>query len=163
MDLSGATVAELNAELLGRTASLQSLDRLFVLPEWVSDPELREAYEIIVARLRNEIEHVPLSTLQQLRVERIAFNYIVLKFRESLAANDFAFAEHLKDWNTYWAQITREFDTVARAWKPTEKEAIMAVVRSAVGEILATVQDTEIRNDLIQRFVATFERAGLTK
>jgi hypothetical protein len=162
MDLSAATVAELNAELIRRTAGVDSLDALFELPDWIDDPQLCNAYEIIVARLRREIEHVPLNTLQQLRIERIAFNYITLKFRESRAASEFAFAEQLKDWNTYWAAITREFDAVLKAWKPREQDAIMSVVKAAVAEIIATVPDTSIRNELVSRFTSTFQRAGLT-
>jgi hypothetical protein len=163
MDLSGASLAELNAELIKRTAAVDSLDRLFQLPEWVGDPELRHSYEVIVARLRRETEHLPLNTLQQLRIERIVFNYIVLKFRESQAASEFAFAENLKDWNTYWAAITREFDAVLKAWQPKEQDAIMAMVRSAVAEVIATVEDTGVRNDLVRRFPDTFIRMGLTK
>jgi hypothetical protein len=162
MDLTGATIAELNAELIGRTGSIQSLDPLFTLPDWINDPVLRNQYEIIVARLRREIEHLPLNTIQQLRIERIAFNYIVLKYRENNLNSDHSFADTVKDWNTYWAAITRELDVVLRAWKPKEQDAVMSVVKAAVSEILATVQDTETRNDLIRRFVDTFTRAGLT-
>jgi hypothetical protein len=162
MDLSAATVAELNAELIRRTAGVDSLDALFELPDWINDPQLCNAYEIIVARLRREIEHVPLNTVQQLRIERIAFNYITLKFREKNAASEFAFAEHLKDWSTYWAAISRDFDAVLKAWKPKEMDAIMAVVKNAVAEVIATVEDPKVRNDLVLRFPATFERAGLS-
>jgi hypothetical protein len=163
MDLSGASLAELNSELVRRTAAVDSLDSLFKLPDWVLDPELRNAYEIIIARLRRETEHVPLNTLQQLRIERIAFNYIVLKYRESAAAGDFAFAENLKEWNTYWAQITREFDAVLKAWAPKEQDAIMAMVKAAIAEVIATVEDTGVRNDLVRRFPDTFSRMGLSK
>lgn len=163
MDLSGAGTDELNAELLRRTGSVDSLDPLFALPGWVDDPVLRDQYEIIVARLRRETEHVPLNTLQQLRIERITFNYIVLKYREMAADSGFAFAEQLKDWSTYWAAITREFDLVLKAWKPKDQEAIVAVVKGLVTEILATVDSSEVRNDLARRFVESFTRAGLTK
>jgi hypothetical protein len=163
MDLSGVPTGDLNAELLRRTGSVDSLDPLFGLPSWVDDPVLRDQYEIIVARLRREIEHVPLSTLQQLRIERITFNYIVLKYREAHADTGFEFADQLKDWSTYWAAITREFDLVLKAWKPRDQDAIMAVVKALVTEIVSTVDNSEVRNDLVRRFVDSFQRAGLTK
>jgi hypothetical protein len=161
MDLSGATLAELNAELITRTAPVESLDRLFALPEWVTDPDLCNSYEVLVARLRRETDHLPLNTLQQMRIERIVFNYIVLKFREAHAGSDHQFMDHLKDWNTYWASITREFDAVLRAWQPKEQDAIMHMVKLAVEEVIATIEDTGVRNDLVRRFPDTFKRMGL--
>lgn len=165
MDLSAATVEELNAELVRKTAGPEALDALFSLPEWVDKQDLRNAYETIVARMRRECAHVPMNTVQQLLVERVAFNYITLRHREHLPLGDpqgFGDARVLRDWNTYWLSCTQEFNGLLVKFKPSDREAIMTMVRGAVAEILATVEDKGLRNDLVERFVSTFERQGLT-
>jgi hypothetical protein len=164
MDLSGATVAELRAELMLKTAGPESLDKAFTLPDWLENDDLRQVYEVIVARMRREANHIPMNTVQQLLIERIALNYIVLKFRESRPLGDeqgFQHAGVIKEWNTFWLASTKEFTDLLVKFRPTDKEAILAQVRDCMGEVLGTIEDTEMRNDLVQRFVKTFERVGL--
>jgi hypothetical protein len=164
MDLSGATVEELRAELLQRTLPESALDKAFTIPDWLDNAALREVYEVIVARMRTEAAHIPMNTVQQLLIERIAFNYIVMKFRESRPLGDeqgFQHAGVIKDWNTFWLASTREFADLLVKFRPSDKQAILNQVQSAISEVLGTMADTSLRNELLQRFVATFERAGL--
>ena len=55
MDLSGATVAELSAELVARTASPESLDRAFTLPEWMTRPETMARMEQATTMALNQM------------------------------------------------------------------------------------------------------------
>ena len=48
-----------------------------------------------------------------------------------------------------------------RAWQPKEQDAIMHMVKLAVEEVIATIEDTGVRNDLVRRFPDTFKRMGL--
>jgi hypothetical protein len=166
MDLSGATLEELSTELTRRTGGVESLDGFFTLPAWVTRRELREGYEAIVSRMRRECMHVPMNTVQQLLIERIAFNYIILKQREAArmgTERGFADPDAIKDFNTFWLKMTAEFNNLLVKFKPSDKEAVMAQVRGAVEEIMATLppEHHELRNELMYRFVKTFERAGL--
>lgn len=164
MDLSGATVAELRAELMAKTAGAESLDKAFTLPEWITDADLREIFEVIVVRMRREAEHIPMNTVQQLLIERIAMNYIVMKFREQMPLGDTQGYQHagvIKDWNTFWLASTREFTDLLVKFKPSDKEAVLSQVQAALSEVLGTIEDSALRNDLLQRFVKTFERVGL--
>lgn len=166
MDLSEASVSELNAELLRKTAPVESLDGLFTLPSFIEDTTLREAYEIIVARMRRECAHIAMNTIQQLLIERIAMNYIVLKYRESRPLGDdegFTHAGVLKDWNTFWLKMTDEFNALMLKYRKSDADDIMALVKLSVEEILGTIppEYSALRNDLIKRFVDTFARNGL--
>jgi hypothetical protein len=166
MDLSGATIEELNSELSRRISGVEALDGFFQLPVWVKKPELREGYEAIVARMRRECSHVPMNTVQQLLIERIAFNYIILKYREGAKMGTeagFASPDAIKDFNTFWLKMTAEFNNLLVKFKPSDKEAVMGQVKDIVVEILATIprEHSDLRNDLVNRFVRTFERAGL--
>jgi hypothetical protein len=163
MDLSAATIEDLRAELLTRTAGPESLDKAFTLPEWVTTPALREVYEVIVVRMRNEAKHIPMNTVQQLLIERIAMNYIVMKFRESRPLGDdqgFQHAGVIKDWNTFWLASTKEFTDLLVKFKPSDKEAVLAQVRDVIMTELQSL-DSELRGSLVKKFSAGFERVGL--
>lgn len=164
VDLSGATVAELNAELVRRTAGVEALDNMFTLPDWVRDPNLRTGYEVIVARLRREASHVQMNTVQTLLLERIAFNYIVLRFKERAAiGSDEGFSDPkvIKDFNTFWLAMTKEFNDLLAKYRPIERDAIMGLVRNAVADVMAKVEDGALRNALIEQFVAVFRQYQL--
>lgn len=166
MDLSGATLEELNDALIQRTAGVDALDRLFRLPEFIENATLREMYEVVVARLRRESSHVAMNTVQQLLMERLAFNYIVLRAREALPLGDpqgFADARSLRDWNTYWLACTKEFNDLLARNRPAATNEMIQRVQAAVAEVLGTVEDGGLRNELIERFVHTFEREGLVR
>jgi hypothetical protein len=166
MDLSIATLEELNDELIRRTAGVDALDRLFRLPDFIENVTLREMYEVVVARLRRESSHVAMNTVQQLLMERLAFNYVVLRAREALPLGDpqgFADARSLRDWNTYWLACTREFNDLLARNRPAATNEMIQRVQAAVADVLGTVEDGALRNELIQRFVETFEREGLVR
>jgi hypothetical protein len=164
MDLSGASLEEMSAEIARRTSGIDALDSFFELPAWVTDQAMRNGYETVVARMRRECMHVPMNTVQQLLIERIAFNYILLKHKESapLGTDDgFSSPEAIKDFNTFWLKMTAEFNNLLVKFRPSDKEAIMSQVKGLTEEILATLDNKSIRNDLIHRFVTSYERAGL--
>jgi hypothetical protein len=54
------------------TMAYEDLDPAFVLPENIADDRLRGLYEVIVQRLRHEARDLPMNTVQQLLIERIA-------------------------------------------------------------------------------------------
>lgn len=164
MDLSGATLPELEAEVLSRTAPAESLDKAFTLPEWMNDEDLKYVYEVIVIRMRREAAHIPMNTVQQLLIERIALNYIVMKYRESKPLGNeqgFQHAGVIKDWNTFWLASTREFADLLVKFKPSDREGVLHQVKEVITEVLGTIEDGQLRNELLQRFVATLSRVGV--
>ena len=58
------------------------LDGAFYLPEHIEDTNLRQLYEVLVSRMRREAATLPMNTVQQLLIERIAYNYIVMREKE---------------------------------------------------------------------------------
>jgi hypothetical protein len=166
VDLSAASVAELNAELVRKTAGPDALDSLFTLPDWITNQALREAYEVMVARMRHEAANVSMNTVQQLLMERLAFNYVVLRTREDLPLGDlqgFQDARSQRDFNTFWLSTTKEFnDLLAKNIQPN-RDGVLLHVQRIVADVLGTIDDGALRNELIQRFVETFEREGLVR
>lgn len=161
MDLTDATVAELSAELIRKTAGPEALDMFFTLPEWLDNVELRQGYEVIVARMRRECEHVPLNTIQNLLIERIALNYVVLKHKESYRPGEEGGFDHMtvvKDWNTFWLKTTAEFNDLLVKFKPDDRKAVLGEVKSIIISVLNSVEDVTLRSDLIGRLARAFDQ-----
>lgn len=145
---------------------LDSLDAAFDLPESVcNDQELRGLYEVIVQRMRREAQYLPMNTVQQLLIERIASNYVVLRMKERAAvgaADGFASASVQKDFNTFWLSMTREFNALLDRSNAGNREAILGEVRDIVLSALGKeVRDPTQRQQLMLSFSQAFEAAGL--
>lgn len=143
---------------------IEALDGAFELTPLVADPKLRELYEVIVARLRQEASSVPMNTVQQLLIERIAANYIMLKAREAVPIGDdqgFAHTTAVKDFNTFWLGMTREFNAQLHRFGPNDHEATLRRVRDVIVSELSNVEDGALRNELTDRFVRRFDAESL--
>lgn len=132
------------------------LARAFVLPAWVQENEgLTELHEAIVTRLRREAAGLPMNTVQQLLLERIAFNYVVLKYREE--AQDWGRGEQ-KDFNTWWLSMTQEFNKLLMANQDKMREALLLEVQKIVTNAVSLITDDEqrraVRRHLANEFAA---------
>lgn len=146
-------------------SDLDSLDGVFELPDGVvEDQDLRTMYEVLVARMRREAEHLPMNTVQQLLIERIAMNYIVLRQKERNpigSKEGFAHATVQKDFNTFWLSMTKEFNALLGRTDVAMRDAILGEVRDLILRTLAQVPDSEVREDIKARFAMAFEQNGL--
>lgn len=89
------------------------LQRAFRLPRHISsDTELSALYDEMVLRLRREAQGLPMNTLQQILIERIAGLYVQIKFKEE---NQAFSTNQQKEFNTYWLDLTKEFNRLLQA------------------------------------------------
>lgn len=134
------------------------MDSAFTLPESIDDEQLRTLYEVIVHRLRSEAAHLTMTTVQQLLIERIAYNYIVLRYNES--NNGFAHSTAQKEFNSFWLSMTQEFNRQVRQ----SDEEFRATLLNQVAGIFASVLDTEDKETssrLRSKFQDALATAGL--
>jgi hypothetical protein len=145
--------------------ALEDLDVAFELPDVIGDEKLRQLYEVLVHRMREEAKHLPMNTVQQLLIERIAYNYIVLRARERGDLGGFAHATVQKDFNTFWLSMTQEFNRLLGKGEPMsnlQRKAMLNEVRQIIITTLSsTVQDPRLRSDLVERMATAFEAAGI--
>lgn len=134
------------------------LDSIFVLPDNIDDENLRLAYEIIVARMRREASHCAMSTVQQLLIERIAYNYVVLRWNE--ARDSFAHTTAQKEFNSFWLSMTQEFNRTLRVTDQEYKSALLGQIAEVISETMA-VEDQDVVDRIMPRFVAAFKKLGL--
>lgn len=143
---------------------LQSLDAAFELPEIVSDAKLRMLYEVLVHRMRKEAEHLPMGTVQTLLIERIAFNYVVLRSKERGELGGFSNSSSQKDYNTFWLSMTSEFNRMlgkVEGLGAADRKAVLKDVQSVIMGVLSTISDPRLRTELMEKMAAGFEARGI--
>lgn len=142
---------------------LESLDAAFELPDVIEDEKLRALYEVLIHRMRNEARHLPMNTVQQLLIERIAYNYIVLRSKERGELGGFSHSGVQKDFNTFWLTMTAEFNRMlGKEIGGTDRKALLKDIQKIIVDTVATgVQDPKVRGDLLEKLAAAFESAGI--
>ena len=141
----------------------RDLDSLFVLPDHIKD-HWRTDYEVLVARLRNEARGLPMNTIQQLLIERIAGLYIEIRWRESLkpgSAHSFSSAGALQA-NKDWLGLAREFNSALVRLGSVTSEALLGKVKTAIQDaVVEAIQDTPTRTEFMSRLSSGFASQGL--
>ncbi len=143
---------------------LRDLDAAFTLPDVVTDPELRALYEVLIARMREEARHLPMNTIQQLLIERIATNYIVLRSKERGELGGFAHSNVQKDYNIFWLSMTQEFNRMLGKADPlngNDRKSLLKEMQKIIVSTVATVADPKVRAELLEKMAAAFETAGI--
>ncbi len=141
--------------------ALDDLDAAFELPDVVKDEKLRGLYEVLVFRMRDEAKHLPMNTIQQLLIERIAYNYIVLRSKERGELGGFNTASIQKDFNTFWLSMTQEFNRMLGKTEPmngVERKALLKEIQQLIiSTVSASVPDAKTRSDVLVSLAAAFE------
>ncbi len=144
--------------------ALESLDAAFELPDVVKDPKLRMLYEVLVHRMKREAEHLPMNTVQMLLIERIAFNYVVLRSKERGELGGFSSSSIQKDYNTFWLTMTTEFNRLlgkVEGVTAADRKSLLREVQQVIMAVLADVSDPRQRTELIEKMAAGFEARGI--
>lgn len=149
----------------GTADSFRSLDMFFVLPEWVQDPEMRAGYEILVANMQSEAQHLPMNTMQQLLIERIAHNYVVLRMRERVPINEpggFQTASAQKDFNTFWLDMTKEFNKQVARMPKGERDMLVETLAGVVNRVIQSANlEDEVVASIKRQLRAELREANL--
>lgn len=146
-------------------ARLDDLDAAFTLPDVVDNADLRALYEVLVHRMRKEAEGLPMNTVQQLLIERIAFNYIVLRAKEGGALGGFTTANVQKDFNAFWLSMTQEFNRMlvkTDSMNGSERKSLLKEIQQVIlHTVNASVNDPKTRSDLLGNMAAAFENVKI--
>lgn len=139
-----------------------SLAAAFELPTFVTEhPALVQLHRAICNRLRKEAEGIPMDTIQELLLERIAFNYIVMKARERGVLN-MGSERAQKDFQTFWLAMTNQFSkNLQKATAAEDRERTLKEVRDIVLDTLAKVEDQTTKAKLMGDFANAFAQAGI--
>lgn len=138
----------------------ERLDQVFTLPKAMVEafPQLEEIHDEIVMRFKSEAHGMPMNTVQTLLLERIAYNYVYLKYRElsgEVAGKD------QKDFNSFWLSMTQEFNRLLTVNEAERREQLMNDVVSVFNEAIALIQDKDTRQAVQQSVGAGLAKKGL--
>lgn len=141
-----------------------SLDLAYTLPDNITDFRLRRLYKILIDRMRRESAHLPMNTVQQLLIERIAYNYIVMRFKEAantIEEGAFAHATQQKEYNTFWLSMTQEFNKQIRSTDAETKSQLMRVMVEVVANVLREIDDPQLQSRLRLKIADGIHERGL--
>lgn len=142
-----------------------SLDGAFYLPDHIEDTNLRELYEVLVIRMRREASGLPMNTVQQLMIERIAYNYVVMREKERGALGGFGTTTMQKDFNTFWLSMTQEFNRMlvkSETLNIHERKALLREVQQLIlRSVNEAVSDPRQRSNLLTSMASAFEKVRI--
>lgn len=133
---------------------LDGLDAAFTLPDNIDDADLRELYDVLVVRMRREAEGLAMNTVQILLIERIAYNYVVMRHRErrpTTGPGATANTRDHKDFNTFWLSMTQEFNRQLNVAKTDIRKQVINEFMTKVGSSLARVLSEPQRVAVVSR------------
>lgn len=147
---------------------LDELDGLFALPDSFDDAELRRAYEVLVVKLRRELQAALAkspTTLQLLVCERTALNYILIKKKDKVGVGPLHGWRHMtevKEFNAFWMGLAETLNKMMIAGQADYRDSLLAQVGSAVNGVLKElVPDDQERAAMRSRIGAELASVGL--
>lgn len=148
----------------GLYSDLSSLDYAFELPECVTDQKLRLLYESVVHRMRTEAAHLPMNTVQQLIIERIAKSYIVLIQWENdgWVKNGCQNIRQHQKYTECWIRLAAQFNVMLmRATPAAQRDAFLERIALVVAGVIQTLPDDNTKREILQKLMVAFKEEGL--
>jgi hypothetical protein len=140
---------------------LDSLDCIFYMPEDMYDADLRfhHMYEVIKTRLQREAVGLPLGTIQELLLERIASMYVTVKYRE--ATDGFKHASEQRELNSYLMSLFQEWNKVLRSAELEERQVMTkALLTVLVGSLKGLDIPNSYKTKMVDKLGTDLEKAG---
>lgn len=137
-------------------------DAAFRLPALVADdPELAALHTEYVNALRAESAGLPMHTVQQFLLERIATMYTVIRYREINPGDDVAWtARFSKDYTDQWLGMVKEWNKVLSSGHEALRAQVLQESEQIALESLALVEDPETRQKLRRHFKERYAALG---
>jgi hypothetical protein len=132
-------------------------ETMWNLPAAIADDSMRDLHAQLIRGLRRDAAHLPTGTLQSMQLERIAYYYILIRYRD-----------HTNTWSsprdrlaTYklWRDLSSDFNSVAYGNK-ISPEDLHAIVASHTAKLVAGVLRSMPHNEarpLYAKFAAALD------
>jgi hypothetical protein len=131
----------------------------FDLSEDIKSDELRLLFEQIVHRMRTEAAHLPMNTVQQLVIERIARCYVLMLQWER--AGKFSIPQQMK-YTEFWMKLATQFNMMLlRAAPAAQRDAFLERIALIIAGVVSKMEDAEQKQKLLEQFMLAFKEEGL--
>jgi len=132
---------------------------IFHVPEEVSgDERLSGIYNEIVQNLRREVEGIPMTTVQNLLIERIATLYVIIKRRDE---TDTWLPRQQKEYNAQFLAAGAEFNKLLQNNQEQQRLATVGKIQGALLAAINRLPDPEARRAMKEFIADEFVKAGL--
>lgn len=122
------------------------LQAAYVLPEYLQeDLDSAELFDEVISRLRRETEGIPMSTVQQLLIERIASMYVQIRYMEKTG---FDGVNKQKELNDYWLKLVAEFNKLLTNHDDKRREQLLLDVQTVVLNAIKLISNEEERRSV---------------
>lgn len=132
---------------------------MWSLPGHIADESLRQLHASLLRGLRRDAAHLPTGTLQSMQLERVAYYYILIRYRD--ATNSWTNSRDKQAVYKLWRDLAADFTHVAYSNKISPDD-LHAIVASHTAKIVASVLRTMPNNEarpLYSKFAAALESA----
>lgn len=132
-------------------------ESMWSLPGHIADESLHALHAQLVRGLRRDAAHLPTGTLQSMQLERIAYYYILIRYRDS--TDTWSNSRDKLSVYKLWRDLAADFTHVAYGNKisPDDLHAIVAShTAKVVASVLRTMPSNEAR-PLYSKFAAALE------
>ena len=133
---------------------------VFRLPAYVVEaaPELVALHREWIERLSSESRGIPMHTVQEFLLERIATKYALIKFHEIV--NDWRGVRSEQDANAQWLDLVKEWNRVLAAGHEQLRDSVLREAEEISRDAIAMVEDEETRRRLRLHFKERFAALG---
>ncbi len=136
---------------------LDALDPVFELPERIDSANIRQMYEVLVARMRREAAHLPMTTTQQLLIERICTIYVSIR----QAGGEYITPQDQKSINGFWLSLVSEFNKILRAPEAEMKKALIKDIGFAIKRAINSTLEDPARRVLTVKISDALDALGV--
>lgn len=134
------------------------LERAFRPPQYIAeDEELNALYEEMVGRLRAEALGIPMHTMQQFLIERIATKYVIIRYREE---HGWVGINTEKEFNQQWLELLKEWNRVLQSSQEQMRDALLREAEKISVDAVNLVPDPETRQALRRHFKERYAALG---
>lgn len=141
-------------------ATTTGLDDLFTLPApYNENPQIVRWYNEIISRQQREAAGLPMQINQIQLLERMAFFYVVMRYKESIGES--IPVRDLKDANAEWRNMFDAFSRSIEKHKDQILRDTIITIQDIIAKVLDGVEDDSQRKSLQRQFIEAFGAAGL--
>lgn len=123
---------------------------MWTLPATIANDSLRELHAQLIRGLRRDAAHLPTGTLQSMQLERIAYYYILIRYRD--LTNTWPSPRDRLGTYKLWRDLSADFNSVAYGNK-ISPEDLHAIVASHTAKLVAGVLRTLPQHEAKPLFV----------
>lgn len=136
-----------------------AFEAAYALPADLPD-DLRALHAEIITALRNESRAVSVGTNVKMLVERMAYFYIAMKYRELTAAEPLSLKEQ-KEMLDFWLKIHSEYNRLITSAESKSRVALLESVMEVLRDSLSEIEDPEKQMALQATWRKRFGELGI--